>query len=273
MKEWRGVIVKKLLYAASLEPESERNEKVESVLVGAGIRGWNIGNIRLGGNRIIYFRLTANCLKSIQWKNPTTLIGLPTGSSPMTDGTRIGVSWGPMIPWRGTAMLYAIVLIMLTLAACGGDSPDAGGNGTSTAVPQDTAEAAGAMPKPGQNGAKAKGGFDSVSAGKEHTCGVRDDGSVACWGGNQYGQATPPAGEFASVSAGAAHTCGVRTDGSVACWGATPPEGQFASVSAGAAHTCGVRTGGSGATVRTAEPFRPRGNSPPSAPGIDTPAG
>ena len=112
----------------------------------------------------------------------------------MTDGTRIGVSWGPMIPWRGTAMLYAIMLIILTLAACGGDSPDAGGNGTSTAVPQDTAEAAGAMPKPGQNGAKAKGGFDSVSAGNEHTCGVRVDGSVACWGSDNRGQTTPPAG-------------------------------------------------------------------------------
>ena len=44
----------------------------------------------------------------------------------MTDGTRIGISWGQMIPRRGTAMLYAIMLIMLTLAACGGDSPDAG---------------------------------------------------------------------------------------------------------------------------------------------------
>ena len=33
------------------------------------------------------------------------------------------------------------------------------------------------------------------------------------------GRATPPSGEFASVSAGDEHTCGVRTDGSVACWG------------------------------------------------------
>ncbi len=168
----------------------------------------------------------------------------------MTDGTRIGNSWGPMIPWRGTAMLYAIMLIILTLAACGGDSPDAGGDGTSTAARQDTAEEAGAMPKLGQNGAKAKGGFDSVSAGKEHTCGVRADGSVACWGGNQNGQATPPEEAFTSVSAGYDHTCGVRADGFVACWGsdgrgqATPPEGQFASVSAGGGHTCGVTTGG-----------------------------
>ena len=93
--------------------------------------------------------------------------------------------------------------------------------------------------------------FASVSGGGYHTCGVRRDGSVACWGWNNHGQATPPAGEFASVSAGEYHTCGVRRDGSVACWGwnshgqATPPAGEFASVSAGRYHTCEVKRGGS----------------------------
>ena len=96
-----------------------------------------------------------------------------------------------------------------------------------------------------------------------HTCGVRTDGSVECWGsnddfaGNVVGQVTAPPGEFASVSAGWLHTCGVRTDGSVECWGddydvvgnvvgqATPPSEEFTSVSAGFGHTCGVRTDGS----------------------------
>ena len=36
---------------------------------------------------------------------------------------------------------------------------------------------------------------------------------------NTAGQATPPAGSFVSVSAGWGHTCGLRSDGSVACWG------------------------------------------------------
>ena len=36
--------------------------------------------------------------------------------------------------------------------------------------------------------------FASVSAGYEYTCGVRDDGSVACWGDDGYGQATPRRG-------------------------------------------------------------------------------
>ena len=80
---------------------------------------------------------------------------------------------------------------------------------------------------------------------------MRSSGSVACWGYNEYGQATPPAGSFVSVSAGTFTTCGVRSDGSVACWGsdedgqATPPAGSFVSVSAGVVHTCGVRSDGS----------------------------
>jgi alpha-tubulin suppressor-like RCC1 family protein len=58
---------------------------------------------------------------------------------------------------------------------------------------------------------------------------VKTNGSIACWGNNANGEATPPSGSFTSVSAGYLHTCGVKTDGSIACWGdnyygqATPP--------------------------------------------------
>ena len=74
--------------------------------------------------------------------------------------------------------------------------------------------------------------------------------SLACWGRDDYGQATPPSGTFTVVSAGHLHSCGVRTDGSLACWGssgsgqATPPSGTFTAVSAGNWHTCGVHTNG-----------------------------
>ena len=60
------------------------------------------------------------------------------------------------------------------------------------------------------------GDFVSVSAGFAHTCRVGTDGSVSCWGANNYGESMLPDGEFASVSAGGTHTCGVRTDGSLA---------------------------------------------------------
>ena len=59
------------------------------------------------------------------------------------------------------------------------------------------------------------------------------------------GQSTPTSGEFASVSAGYSHTCGVRTDGSVECWGNVggwqghAADREFASVSAGESHSAG----------------------------------
>ncbi|ABQ25318.1 LamG-like jellyroll fold domain-containing protein [Geotalea uraniireducens] len=60
----------------------------------------------------------------------------------------------------------------------------------------------------------------SVEGGELHSCGVKPDGSVACWGDNSKGQAPAVvAGPFTLVSAGESHTCGVKTDGTVACWG------------------------------------------------------
>ena len=93
----------------------------------------------------------------------------------------------------------------------------------------------------------------SISAGSGHTCGLRADGSVICWGNNDQGQTTPPPGAiFTSLSAGSGHTCGLRADGSVLCWGrnesgeSTPPAGEtFTSIhAAGGSHTCGLKADG-----------------------------
>jgi alpha-tubulin suppressor-like RCC1 family protein len=90
------------------------------------------------------------------------------------------------------------------------------------------------------------GKFLAVSAGGRHTCGLRIDGTVTCFGNNDAGQSTAPPGIFLSVSAGYNHTCGVQLDGTVACWGSAvaPPGGLFSSVSAGAYHSCGTRPDG-----------------------------
>jgi hypothetical protein len=104
-------------------------------------------------------------------------------------------------------------------------------------------------------GHTAGGTFTQVSAGGqlnfgEHTCGVKSDGTVACWGANSSGQATPPGGTFTQISAGGFHNCAVRADGAVACWGdntegqAAPPGGIFTQASAGNFHTCGLRSDG-----------------------------
>ena len=94
------------------------------------------------------------------------------------------------------------------------------------------------------------GRFLSVSAGGTHSCGVRTDQTVVCWGDDISGQADAPAGRFTMVSAGlgSLHSCGVRTDQTVVCWGddvfgqADAPAGRFTMVSAGHQISCGVRT-------------------------------
>jgi alpha-tubulin suppressor-like RCC1 family protein len=72
-----------------------------------------------------------------------------------------------------------------------------------------------------------------VYAGGEHTCVLRVDNSLWCWGNNRFGQLgvgdtnsrlTPSrvdalGVEVAAAYAGGAHTCAVKTDGSVWCWG------------------------------------------------------
>ncbi len=87
------------------------------------------------------------------------------------------------------------------------------------------------------------GTFTTLSAGADHTCGILETG----WRGFDVTTSpAPPAGIFTTVSAGADHTCGILDTGAVACWGlddegqSTPPAGTFTTVSAGADHTCGI---------------------------------
>jgi hypothetical protein len=64
------------------------------------------------------------------------------------------------------------------------------------------------------------GPFVALSVGEFHACGLRADGQVACWGNNDFGQSTPPAGvAFAQLSVGSLQTCGILLDGTIRCWG------------------------------------------------------
>ena len=100
-------------------------------------------------------------------------------------------------------------------------------------------------------GSAADGGSQlMIDAGGNHTCAVRENGTLICWGNNGDGQSDYPAGSFPSVSAGSNHTCAVRENGALVCWGnnrqgqTDAPEGSFRSVSAGSNHTCAVRENG-----------------------------
>jgi uncharacterized delta-60 repeat protein len=94
-------------------------------------------------------------------------------------------------------------------------------------------------------------GSGILAAGANHTCAIKADGTLACWGGeNGKGQTNAPAGTFSSVSAGANHTCAIKADGTLACWGQNSegvtdaPAGTFSSVAAGGGHTCAIKTVG-----------------------------
>ncbi len=114
-----------------------------------------------------------------------------------------------------------------------------------------------------------------VEAGSLHTCAVRTNGSVACWGSNSHGelgdgtttnQTRPVAVQGLSnavaVTAGESHTCTLHADGTVRCWGIntlgesggsntidqkTPVVGGVSSavaISAGTHHTCALLSNG-----------------------------
>jgi hypothetical protein len=65
--------------------------------------------------------------------------------------------------------------------------------------------------------------YDVTYASGGHTCGVRPDGTIACFGDNSEGQApatrTAAAASFARVETGSNHACALRTDGRIECWG------------------------------------------------------
>ena len=90
------------------------------------------------------------------------------------------------------------------------------------------------------------GAFTAVSAGGEHTCGLRESGAIECWGG-YHRQSDTPEGSYSAVSAGGSHTCGLRESGAIECWGnngdgqSDAPPGAFTAVSAGEYHTCAIR--------------------------------
>ncbi len=63
--------------------------------------------------------------------------------------------------------------------------------------------------------------YTAISSGANHVCAIATDGSIMCWGDDDYGQVSdsPTSGSFTEISSGDNHTCALRDDGAVICWG------------------------------------------------------
>jgi alpha-tubulin suppressor-like RCC1 family protein len=117
-------------------------------------------------------------------------------------------------------------------------------------LPLAQAIAAGVNPPLPEQSAAVK--IQTISAARNNTCAIKTDSTVACWGENGQGQASPTASKFSQVTMGYYHACGLRIDGLVECWGSTDngqtngfPTGQtFTQISTGETHTFGIKPDG-----------------------------
>jgi hypothetical protein len=91
-----------------------------------------------------------------------------------------------------------------------------------------------------------EGRFDVVSSGNGSSCGIRSNGTLACWGHLVYPRSAVPAGTFLRISDYVC-ACGVRDSGRLVCWGCEtpPPSGSvFQDVGRGAEAQCALRLDG-----------------------------
>ncbi|WP_394828968.1 RCC1-like domain-containing protein [Pendulispora albinea] len=123
----------------------------------------------------------------------------------------------------------------------------------------------------------SEAGWSQLSAGSQHACGIKQDGTLWCWGRNDSMAVTPeiigdagevprevlspvqiaPPATWTAVAASAKHTCGIRSNGSLWCWGqgvydiTTEPkylqigtETDWVRLGGGDRHTCGIKQNG-----------------------------
>lgn len=89
-----------------------------------------------------------------------------------------------------------------------------------------------------------------VGPGGQHSCVLRDDGTIGCWGFDELHQAEAPEGVFTALGVGTNHACALDAQGHVTCWGdategrTAAPAGTFVSVAVGQDTSCALAADG-----------------------------
>jgi alpha-tubulin suppressor-like RCC1 family protein len=92
--------------------------------------------------------------------------------------------------------------------------------------------------------------YETLSIASTHSCAIRTDGTLDCWGDNSSGQSAPSVVPMPQIAAGDDHACRIGTDGNVECWGAatggagTLPALEVVQLDAGKSFTCALEDDG-----------------------------
>jgi hypothetical protein len=97
------------------------------------------------------------------------------------------------------------------------------------------------------------GRFTAVAAVHDDSqggCAIRLEGTIACWGPDTWGEATPPPGAFRAIESGRQAYCATRSggsaDGTLVCWGrrlygiGEPPAGHYTALAIGGDTGCAI---------------------------------
>lgn len=89
-----------------------------------------------------------------------------------------------------------------------------------------------------------------AAAGRAHTCALRDNGGIGCWGDDAAGQRVVTSLRARSVAAEGDHTCAILGDNRLKCWGddshagSQPPAGPMRALDIGEHNGCAVASNG-----------------------------
>ncbi len=137
--------------------------------------------------------------------------------------------------FRNHITFCLLTLVSLLSASCANSSDISNSEDTTTTsievtTPTDTTATSAETVIPQHKNAPI-----SIAAGGEHSCTLREDGTISCWGNNYSGQlGNGQRGENAdssvpvevkgienttAITAGSLHSCALRADGTISCWG------------------------------------------------------